>query len=80
MHETSQGIFRKLKVVDEDNYGLSMSSGMQAIDRQSPHSFIKNVLTREQLNELLDMNEVKKIIKARKRSPNPAGHKKAIQK
>lgn len=53
---------------------------MNSNNRQSPHSFIKNALTREQLNELLDMNEVKKIIKARKRSLQPAAHKKAMQK
>ena len=39
-----------------------------------------NVLTREQLNELLDMNEVKKLIKQRRRSNQPMPVKKTLQK
>mmetsp|Transcript_11867 Transcript_11867/g.16130 ORF Transcript_11867/g.16130 Transcript_11867/m.16130 type:complete len:163 (+) Transcript_11867:892-1380(+) len=76
MHETSQGIMRKLRHVDDAHINIAMNP----IHRQSPHSYVQNVLTREQLNELLDMNEVKKLIKARKRSVQPANAKKALQK
>ena len=45
--------------------------------RESPHTFSKNVLTKEQLNEILDMREVKKMIMAKKRGSTQIEHEKS---
>lgn len=60
MHDNQEGINRKLQQLDDLSLSLQ--------DKKSPHSFKKNLLTIEQLNELVDMSEIKKMVKARKRS------------
>jgi len=58
MHERSDRLVSRIHHVD-------MTKQIVSVDhdhRETPHSFSKNVLTRDQLNELLDMKQVKKII------------------
>jgi len=67
MHETSSQLFRKLI------HGVERRSVLVcATEKDIPHSFGKNLLTRDQLNQLFDLNEVKTIIKNRKRSLQPS--------
>ena len=62
MHEQSGSIVRKIvKASDMSGPLANMSERAQA--KRHPHYFSKNALTREQLDELLDMKEVKKMLK-----------------
>jgi hypothetical protein len=66
MHERSGKLVNRIQTVDMKRQ--IVSAGPNEIVDSTPHQFNKNVLTREQLNELLDMKEVKKIMKTRRRS------------
>ncbi len=70
MHERSGKLVNRIQTVDMKRQIVSADYNNDA--DSTPHQFNKNVLTREQLNELLDMKEVKKIMKARRRSNQPS--------
>lgn len=60
IHETSSSIVQKLVAVNNAKY-----DSRRRDKSETPHSFAKNILTREQLNEIIDMKEVKKILRKR---------------
>ena len=58
IHETSTTLVKKLIAVNNAKF-----ESVGKVD--VPHSFNKNILTRAQLHEMIDMKEVKKIIRKR---------------
>lgn len=60
IHETSTSVVQKLLAANNAKF-----ENLKGDKNCVPHQFSKNILTRAQLNEMIDMKEVRKLIRKR---------------
>ena len=70
IHETTDKLIQRIMVAQTPKHATAERSH----ETYTPHSFSKNILTREQINELIDLKNVKKMFPNKKRNSTQVNH------